>query len=263
MKIFNIVKNVGFLTKPILYSILIIFLAFLLQIMPANDIEGISILDLVSELGGDAGITNILIMVFIIVPLITFSMFHVLKNTEVHYKLLRLQSRVRIWNNIVILIIIYSFIFSIFLVLGGYIISGIFLNDFTNNWINMQGSFFYLLDSNDQKNFAVYSEQLTTTRVLTILFFTKFLGLLVIAILITILKAILKKSIWVILIMMIFSFLDGINNDVSILFGKMTINIDNWKNIQSIFLNHAFLLTIFVTLYFVGLEIYRKRDFVK
>ncbi len=264
MKLFNETKL--YLKKylqihgTVLKLVIFITLGMLYQCNKVFEKGEVSILDSVSDLEGTIGTSNMGILFFIVIPSFMVLVMKLIDNEELVEKIIKNNSRIRVWNKNVILVFITSILITFIIVVLGYCLSGVILGSFENKWTSDQGNFYKLIK--DKENFLMYAKNLGTIKVLSMLFITKLLGLIIIGLLVTILKAIIKSNSLIFIILTIFGMIDGYFVEFSLLYQKLSITITGWVNVISVIINNIYLLIIVVALYFLGREIYSRKDFL-
>ncbi|PEI67984.1 hypothetical protein [Bacillus wiedmannii] len=262
MKKFNFFRTLLSFKYSFIFFIVFSIIFLLAQKYKISKIYEMSVFDLVTDLTGQAGSSNMAILVFLITPFVTFSILNYIDKQERYNKLLKMGSRKKVWTSNVISILYFSLLLTIIIVLGGYLFSGIILGSFENSWVSEKGAFYELLEKEDKNNFDYYVVNLGTLKIISILFLTKFLGLSVLGILVAIMKTLLKNNFLVVIVILLLSYIDGYFLQYSLLMQKMVINVNNWKNFLSIFINQIYLLILIFSFYFWGREIYSKKDFL-
>lgn len=255
-------KNVNMIKLEICICIIFILTDFVIigrhlkNTVPTN--LNISIFDILClPVGG--GILGRISVSFPIIPIFSFLVITLLDFEKNVFYLLRLKSRKNIWNSRMKFIIILSFMYSLIVVFGGYLISGILLKNFNNGW-NLENSIIYNCIK-DVKIWGKVSDMFLTYKMLPLIFISFFLGTCAIGAFISMLKLKLR-NIYVYLILSIILFLDVTQSEIEIIISQMTIVIKNWINPSTILLNYIYLLFITFICYFVGKEIILDKDFI-
>ncbi|MED4515055.1 hypothetical protein P9247_03040 [Bacillus subtilis] len=246
------------------YSMLLtVYLAALLmyyQIKNNIDFDKLSIFDFLSDLNGIMGLTNKNVMVFILIPFICLTILLIMKREETYNRIIKLPSRTSVWNKTVIISLVYTFILTFILVLGGYLIGGLIFG-YENKWIGTNGQITVLLNNNKIPNPEQYLNKLSTFNVLTIIFLTKFLCLSIIALSTAIIKTIIKNSSLTLLCICIYSYIDAMYLNPSLFINKSILDVNNWLNLRNVLINNVYFIILLFALYFIGRELYSKKDF--
>ncbi|MGW5983714.1 hypothetical protein ACWFOP_25600 [Bacillus mycoides] len=263
MKQYSIFKQslIGYfqIRFPLMISVILIVFSMLFQCFFNPETSDLSILDLISNLNGKTGTANMSMLVFTLIPLFAFVILSLIDNEEIAIKILKRKSRAEIWNKHVVSILYLSLFLTIIIIFLGYIFSGLTLGRFENDWTSTQGIFYKSLE--DKNNFHMYINNLSTIKVLSIVFITKFIGLFVIGLMISTFKAIFNKNSIVFIVITMFGYLDGFYFENSMLLRKIALNIENWKSLNSVIANQFYLLTLIMVFYFLGRELYNRKDF--
>jgi len=218
-----------------------------------------SVFDILLHSLGKEGILGILSLTFIIVPTFSFILISIIDFEKSIFYLVRSKSRESIWNKEALFIIILSFIFSIVLVFGGYLASGLIVEGFRNNWSSTD-SFTYSLIGRDE-NWKQISTIFSTYKMMLYILTSNFLGLCTIGFFICTIKKILP-NVYVYLLLFIIMLSDGIVGKFSFILNQMTINLRNWMSPNTILISDIYLILLIVIFYIVGREIINKKDFI-
>lgn len=254
----NGLKHVKYSLLIPLVIIVLIMIVRIKQLLFADAPFTLSVWDYVSGLTG-GGTANTPMLIFVVIPLFTFMIARYIDGEEVPVRMIKNVTRKRLWNKHVLFIVNLSLVISFIIVCVGYLLSGIMIGHFSNEWTNKSGAFYYLLK--DKENFEIYARNLTTLRVMLILFLVKFVSLVTLGTLIALLKTIIHNNVLIYLMIIMYSLVEGYYPNFSFIITKMVLTGENWKNISGIFENQFYLLLFFIFFYFVGKVIYRKKDF--
>ncbi|HDX9578512.1 TPA: hypothetical protein ROX88_002049 [Bacillus pseudomycoides] len=254
----NSLKHVKYSLLIPLFVIVLIMIVRIKQLLSVDAPFILSVWDYVSGLTG-GGTANAPMLVYVVIPLFTFMIVRYIDGEEVPVRVIKHVTRKRLWDKHVLFIVYLSLVISFIVVCVGYLLSGIMIEDFSNEWTNKSGAFYYFLK--DKENFEIYAQNLTTLRVMLILFLVKFFSLVTLGTLIALLKAIIHNNVLIYMMIIMYSLVEGYFPNFSFIITRMAVTGENWKNISSIFENQFYLLLSFVFFYFVGKVIYRKKDF--
>ncbi|MCY7834362.1 hypothetical protein MOD54_06075 [Bacillus spizizenii] len=246
------------------YSIfLTVYLAALLmyyQIKNNIDLDQLSIFDFLSDLNGIMGLTNKNVMIFILIPIICLTVLLIMKQEETYNKIIKLPSRKSVWNQHVIISLVYIFLLTFTLVFGGYIIGGLIFG-FDNKWIGNTGQITVLLNENKIPHPEHYLDKLSTFNILIIIFSTKFLCLSIVALITAIIKTIIKNSSLTLLCICIYSYIDAMYLNPSLFINKSIIDVNNWLNLRSVLINNIYFIILLFAVYLIGRELYSRKDY--
>lgn len=256
IKIVNMIKLEILICTIFILTDFVIMGRHLINTVPTS--LNISIFDILClPVGG--GILGPVSLSFPIVPIFSFIVIRLLDFENHDIYLLRLKSREQIWNGRIRLIVSLSFIYSLIVVFGGYVISGIILKDFKNGW-NLENSIIYNC-IRDTKMWEKVSHIILTYKMLPLIFMSIFLGTCAIGVFISMLK-IKLSNVYIYLILIIMLFLDVTQSQFSIIISQMTIILENWTNPSTILLKYIYLFIMIFICYFVGKEIILNKDFI-
>lgn len=256
------IRNACMIKVEILSLIISMFIYFfyrsryLINTAP-NNIE-VSILDILCMPTG-GGIIGSISLSFPIIPVFVFITIRLLDFENNDFYLLRLKSRIRIWNSRVKFIMIISFIYSLSIVSIGYLIGGIVCKSFENNWTLKKSIIYNCI--NDANIWSGVEKNITTDKILVLNFIGLFLGIYAIGLLASVLKSKLR-NIYVYLIISILLFSDATQDMFSIIIGQMTIGIEEWIKPTGILLNYIYMICISIMLYFIGKSTILNKDFI-
>lgn len=264
MKLYNLakkhIKKLKLIRYSLLWTLVLILVMMMFQSFSGRKIQHVSVLDLISDFGGATGTSNMAMFVFALTPLFAFIIMKAIDNNEMTIKVIKNKAKVSVWNENVILLLILSLILSAIIIFIGYLFSGIVLGSYENKWTSDAGTFYKMLK--DKENFLLYSKHLTTIKVLILLFVTKFLGLYAIGLLVALLKAKYNSNSAILIFVTIFAIIDGYYSRIPLIYQKTVISMENWKRVSSIFVNQTYLLALCILIYFLGRQVYQKKDFI-
>lgn len=267
MKLIKLAKSFFKTLNAKKYSVIfIIFVAWvLLTYKSVALLHGIpngvkySAFDILADISGTAGITGVLSLNFVIIPSYAIILINLIDFRNKPMFLIRSKNRDTVWKMQAIFIVIFSLLFSIMIILGGYLLSGLITGTFSNNW-KMTNSYAFSLIGNSQE-WGQISNNFVTSKMLIYTFISNFLGLCASGFLICTLKTILK-NIYTYLILVIILFWDGIIGKFSILLKQMVINLNNWVDPRTIIFNDLYLLVFILLCYVLGKEFMSRKDFI-
>ena len=169
--------NLGKYPMGIVFLIMCIIVALssnmLLRMQP-EDIK-YTVFDILSHISGVSGITGTLSLVFPIIPAFCYVIITLIDFDKSIYQIIRGESRAEIWNKQVFHIITIALFFSVIIVIGGYIYSGLLVGDFTNGW-NSKESYIYTITGN-QDSWIEIVKLFSTYKMIPIIFISTLLGL--------------------------------------------------------------------------------------
>ncbi|MDF2504703.1 hypothetical protein [Clostridium sp.] len=219
----------------------------------------VSIFDMLCDVYKGSGIVGYSRYIFPIIPLFVFVLISIIDINNKTVWLARYKSRKNIWNRQVVYTIYLSFIYSILIILGGYLASGVLIGSFNNKWITKDGFVYKLLG--EPSNWSIISSYFTSYKILFFIFTSNFLGLCTIGLLICVAKTFLKNQ-YVCILLIISLFVSVLFDKFSIVLKQMTINLENWINPITIIKNDVYLILLILMLYVIGGWITDKRDIV-
>lgn len=195
------------------------------------------------------GLLDAFAYVFVIIPIFSALIIYLIDTNNSLIRSIRYGDRNKIWNKNVSLILISTLLLSVFLVIGGYLISGLFLKGYNNTW-NTKLGYPYMIYGTT-KIWPKLSMLLATYKVIPIFWITTFLGLSFIGILIYTLKLFIR-NVYVYGAVMVIAF----NDLYSILGFKVILGISisskNWLYPRSIIIANIYFLVGIVVLYSIG-----------
>lgn len=234
--------KIFFSFKYTMLSVLLFSVGFtLFHVINYTNRDEISVLDFVADIGGQVGTSNLIVIIFGVIPIVCIYVFTYLDKTERYYLVIHQINRIKLWNKVTVNLLLLSVTISFLLVFVGYISGGFILGSFENTW-NLSS--------------------LGTTSILSIIFITKFLGISVICMLVVLVMQLIKYRWVAISVIIVFSYLDGFYFDISLLFPKMIIDAESWNNTRIILANQFFLLALLAFLYSLCREIFNRKDFL-
>lgn len=219
----------------------------------------ISVFDMLCDVYKGLGMVGISRYVFPIIPLFAFTLISMIDFDNKTLWLIRYNSRRNIWNKQFVFTLSISFLYSIVIILGGYLVSGILIGSFNNNWTNTNGIVYKLLG--EPANWHEISNDFISYKILFFIFTSNFLGLCATGLLICVVKMLLKNH-YVFILLVISLFSSALLNKFSITLKQMTINLVNWMNPITIIENDIYLIFLILMLYVIGDWIIGKKDII-
>jgi len=267
MKIINMINN--FYRNILLIKYRVFISSFMMYIgsiylakVNANSFTtktNISIFDIVCDVYKKGGIVGQFRYVFPIIPLFVFILISILDLDNKTMWLVRYNSRKNIWNRQVVYTIYLAFIFSILIIFGGYLVSGILIGSFNNKWISSDGFIYILMGK--PNNWSEIANSFATYKILFFTFTSNFLGLCAIGLSVCTFKTFLKNQ-YVVIMLTISLFASVLFDNLSIELKQMTISLENWINPKTIVINDVYLILLIIMFYMLGSWITNKKDIV-
>lgn len=265
MKITKIInsfyRSVIVIKYRVCISLLVMFTTLI--VLSGNYIKGfpikikLSVFDMLCDVYKGLGVMGISRYMCFIIPAFAFTLISIVDIDNKLFCIVRYKFRKSIWNKQVSYTIVLALIYSFIVVIGGYIVSGIFIGSFENSWASDKGLVYKLMDN--PQNWNDISSRFSSYKILINLFISNFLGLSSIGLFICAGKLFLKNQyVWLILI--IGMFLYGVSGKFSIVLRQMTINLANWIEPSTIIRNNIYLALIIIMLYMVGEAISDRKD---
>ncbi|MFR1709713.1 MAG: hypothetical protein ACLSV2_12495 [Clostridium sp.] len=205
----------------------------------------------------DVGNVDFISYMYIIIPLFVTLIIYVVDTNNGLIRMIRYGDRNRIWNKNILLILASSFLLSILLVIGGYLVSGIILGSYKNLW-NTETGLPYLLYGKT-KIWGNLSQLLVSHKVIFIFWIMTFLGLSFIGAFICTIKLFIR-NIYVYIILIAIAFGDFFNIFNFSLIAKISVSQREWTHPQSITFNIIYFLVGFLIFYFYGKYINSQKD---
>ncbi|WP_035289337.1 hypothetical protein [Clostridium sp. KNHs214] len=252
-----LIKYRVFISLFIMYVVLICLARVYVSSIP-TDIK-VSIFDMLCDVYKGFGIVGVSRYIFPIIPVFTFILISLLDFDNKIVCLIRYHSRRSIWRKRVLYTINLSFLFSVIIVLGGYLASGILMGGFENKWINTEGTIYKLLG--EPTNWSTLFSKFTSYKILFFIFTSNFLGLCAIGLLICTMKTFLKNQ-YVCMLLIAIIFAPVLFNKFSIVLKQMTINLAKWMNTMTIVENGVYLILLILMLCMLGEWIIGKKDII-
>ncbi|WP_346930171.1 hypothetical protein [Clostridium sp.] len=224
--------------------------------MAINDGYQLSNFDILNAFNGWGLISKSSYMILII-PIFSALIIYIVDYNNSLIKMIRHRSRNRLWNKKIRLILISAFLLSILLVIGGYLVSGVFVKGYNNTW-NTELGLPYLIYGNTEI-WSDLSNLLVTYKVILIFGITTFLGLCFIGIFICTFQ-LFMRNVYVYLIVLVIVLGEGCNLFNLKLLESIVITPNKWINPSSFISSNIYFLVGFLVLYFLGRYINSKRD---
>lgn len=253
------------LSTILIFSLVIFILSFyrpihLIEIYlnySINDGLQLSNFDFLRSFGDYDGLIDYKNYILIIIPLFSVLIIYLIDTNNVLLKTIRYKNRNEVWNKNIFLIIISAFLLSILLVIGGYLISGVFLKGYNNTWNSELGLPYKLYGTTEI--WSSLSSFLVTYKILLVFWTTTFLGLCFIGIFICTFKLFIPNTcvFFITIVMTIGDAIQGLK--FNFIMG-IEITSSNWVHTISIIANNIYFLVCFFVLYFWGRYIYSQKD---
>lgn len=245
------------------YGLLYVLTALfcLLLLAKAIDYPQQGIFDLLADIvGGVWGSTNTNMFIFVAIPFIGIIINEWLERHESGAFVIKSKSRFRMWHMHVLAAVGISFLFTCLLLIFSFTVGGIFVG-FENTWTNQQGTIGQMLNDPDQ--FQSVVPYLSSLKIVSVLFVTKFLGCLSISLLTLFIRQFLKSGV---VTMMIIIVIAGIDTYFSLPFPIFTraasLSFSDWVNPMSINYHVIYLVILSLVLYGVTGWLYGRKDFL-
>lgn len=256
-------RNFKIMKYTILYvTFLVLFIeAIVLNVVmktaPKDIIDTISIFDLLACPSESSSAIGKAMLVFPVIPAFIYLLIKLIDLDNEVFSLIRNNSKNLIWNKMLLYTFLMSLIFAVVMILGGYIVSGLILGNFNNDWVNSNSYIYSLFPiDNPWENLSNY---FITTKLLFKLSISYFLGFSMIGMLVCFLKNYLK-NIYVYLVIEIIIISDWLLN-LPLIFNKMTIKLSEFCNPTLIFANCMYMIFIIMFFYIVGKGSFNRKDF--
>ncbi|MEG2656913.1 MAG: hypothetical protein RSA29_14555 [Clostridium sp.] len=170
---------------------------------------------------------------------------------------IRYSSKGDLWNNNFLLIILLSFVISVLLVFGTYLIGGIVLGNFSNTWHTNTGYFHKVYGNTNI--WSTLSETLTTTKILFIIFVSTFIRLSMFGSIINILSIFIKQS-YVFIVMISLVFIDYTNVCAFSPLKSQILKVDDIININNLIIKNLCCVFVIGSIYILGKFFRIKKD---
>lgn len=212
--------------------------------------------DFICSFQGD-GIVDFNNYIFVIIPLYSVMITFILDEVGGMISTIRFGSRSRLWNTKVLYVVTSAFILSTLLIIGTYLISGLFIGTYSNVW-NTELGFPYKIFGTTSKWLGL-STLLTTPKVLLVFWSTTFLGLLFIGLFICMMKGIVS-NLYIYLSIIIILFVDFFNMLGVTVIRQISVTGNQWLNVGIIFKSDIYFLLSISVFYLMGRYITLSKD---
>ncbi|MFD2752173.1 hypothetical protein ACFSUM_17430 [Virgibacillus siamensis] len=217
------------------------------------------IFDLVADIGGLLGSTNLNMFLIAAIPFLVIVLTRFVDESERSGFLLALTSRFHIWHVQVASAMMISFMFTLFVLAISFIGGGLLIG-FENTWIQESGSIGQVIGENG--DFKKIVGNLDANRIMAVLFITKFLGFLLISFLVLFLKQIIKNGALIMIILVILAGIDyAALLPVKIFVGTAVLTLKDWVNPSITLFHCSYLLIVSLVLYGITGLIFQRKDF--
>ncbi|WP_346871253.1 hypothetical protein [Clostridium sp. UBA5119] len=195
--------------------------------------------------------------IILIIPIFSALIIYIVDYNNSLIRRIRYKSRNRIWNKNITLILISAFLLSTLLVIGGYLISGVFVKGYNNTW-NTELGLPYLTYGNTEI-WNDLSNLLVTYKVLLVFWITTFFGLSFIGIFICTFQ-LFMRNVYVYLMVLTIVLVEVCNLFNFKLLESIVISPNKWVNPNRLIASNIYFLVGFLLLYFWGRYINSERD---
>lgn len=245
----------------ILACMVVLFLSFfygcVATIKTAPKGVEVSIFDLLECPVQPVGILNIYSLPFVSLIFIVI-LIKIVDLTNNEYYLVRSKFREDIWERQVIFILLLAFIYSLIVIIGGYLISGITIGSFHNNWTSNTSLIYKAIGEN--VNWKSKVSLFKDYKILLILYSSLFLGLTLVGSLVCLLKNYLK-NIYAFSIIIVLMIIEATIN-LPIISRKILIDPRGWEKPLIIFINDFYMIFLILIIYFAGKYVVQGKDFL-
>ncbi len=193
----------------------------------------------------------------LIIPIFSALIIYIVDYNNSLIRRIRHKSRNRLWNKKIRLILISAFLLSTLLVIGGYLVSGVFLKGYNNTWNTKLGLPYFVYGNTEI--WSSLSNLLVTYKVLLVFWITTFLGLCFIGIFICTFQ-LFMRNVYVYLMVLVIVLGEGSNLFNFKILESIVISRNKWINPSSLIANNICFLAGFLLLYFWGKYINSERD---
>ena len=256
----NVFSTLRYFKKRIIGCSLFILLIHIFMcygLIKTNPGYNLSIFDLIINPMG-AGMLNYKIVAFPIVIIFIFWIISILDLDDSKNIILRQESKERYWLNQIKKIISISFLYSVFITIETYVISGIMLGSFSNNWERSDSTVFQCYG--DTELWGRIVPYLKTWIILSTIFVLLFVGLIAIGMLIGALKMYLDSK-YVYLILIIIVLCEVVISGFYFIIKRMALSVGDFIEPQIIILKVLFLTVLEILAFIIGKGYVVKRDF--
>lgn len=241
-----------------LYCLLV--LTFLLEIAKGAPGKDLGIFDLLANLHGLEGSTNLLMFILVGIPLIVILNVQFIERIEKGRFVLKSGNRFRLWHAQVISAVCISFLMTCIVLAISLLIGGMFVG-WQNTWLSSSGTISKML--HNQAHFQAIVPHLATYKVISTLFVTKFLGFMMIAFFTLFLKRWIKNNALIMIVMIALTGIDRLGSlPVPFFTLTATLYIRDWISPMLTVYHCIYLFIVSLVLYGVTGVMYERKDFV-
>ncbi|WP_026771587.1 hypothetical protein [Sediminibacillus sp. JSM 1682029] len=223
--------------------------------------EKAGVMDLVVFLNQTSGTTNHSMLTFLAIPLIVSIVHLLVQYQERSNVVLKIGSRFTLWQTHAVFAVIVSFVLTVCLLIVSYVLSGLIVG-FDNTWITKDSILYELLG--DKQLFSSVVPYVSTGRVLTVVFVTKFLSFLLIFFLALFLKRFIKN---IAIIFIVLIAMSGLDRTGMVPFEFFTffasLSLEDWLHPVHIYYKCFYLFVLSLFLYGITGVVYEKKDFLQ
>lgn len=240
-----------------LYSLMVIYcLVFI-----AKGIYHQGTYDLISDISGSFGGANHHMFLFVAIPFIVTMMNQLLDKDERGVIVLKLGSRFRTWHSHVAAAIFLALLFTCLILIVSFISTGLLIG-LQNTWLSDKGTISKTL--HNKAHFQAIIGHLATWKIVLTLFYTKFLGCLMIAFLTLFLKRWIKNGAVIVILLIAIA---GLDQSGLLPFPVFTwaavLEFRNWINPMITLYHSLYMFIVCLVLYGVTGMLYERKDFLK
>jgi hypothetical protein len=216
--------------------------------------------DLVANVSGITGSTNQNMFIFVGIPLIVTILTQLIEKNEQALYVMKFKSRFGTWHSQVVSAICLSLVLTC-LIVGISIVIGGSLVGIRNTWLDSEGTISKVLQN--KEGFSSILVHLSTLKIITTVFVSKFLGFLLISLFTLFLKYFIKSGALIMIIMIAIAGVDltGIL-PVPIFTGAASLSLLNWLNPMTTLFHCIYLLIAAAVFYGITGMLYERKDFL-
>jgi hypothetical protein len=259
--LFIVKKSFAQHKKTLLYMAIstTILLWCLLILARQGDWSSRGIFDVMVDIGGINGSTNHYMLIVVAIPVLVILLTQIIEEIEKPLSLLTYQSRFSIWHTQVVVVVVLSFVLTIFIIAVSLLLGGVLVG-WDNTWLYSSGTIGEYL--NNEEQFAAISTNLVTYKIIRTIFLTKFFGFLMISFSFLFLKQLLKNSAFVLIIMYVITGLDHLGVLPFFIYTmNATVSIADWLEPMKTIYHVIYLMVVSMVLYAITGWLYERKDF--
>jgi len=243
----------------ILISVFILIYSLSVYFM-MNSLEDKSVINIVSTLNGQGGMSGVLAFIYLYTPILFFGINSHIINSEKESFIIKMKNRKNIFNSHVVFVIALSIIISILIICLGYCIGWIYASGFENLW--PKDDPLYSLPQYKNLDVLEILNSIPIYMVILKTFIIKFMGFSVLGFLVLILKNVINNSGVLGITVLVIPFIDVEFLNGAIFMNKFSLTIESWINTSDFLINIIYLIFLLIALYLIGREIYKNKDFI-